>query len=484
MVFTSVNFVLFFSIVAILYYVVPGKFQWIWLLISGLFFYMYGNPTQVFLPLFIILITYFSGIEIEKANTSSKARKFYLVSIILIVGLLVFFKYSNFFTSLGFDLFNFSRRTLFGESEIINNSLLVKVIVPLGISYITFQAIGYLIEIKRGNHAAEKNLGHFATYLLFFPKIIAGPIERAHNFLPQLKQTKIFNNENISAGLKLIIWGFFKKIVIANRLSLYVTSVLGKSEDFLGVPIFLAVIFYVFQMYADFSGYTDMARGFAKILGYDLMENFNLPLFSKSVTEFWRKWHISLSTWFADYFYSPLVIAKRDWGKWSVVYAFSITFIVLGFWHGANWTFIVFGALHALILTIEFFTRKIRKNIRKLIPGFVNSIAGIVFTIGYFAFSLIFFRANSVSEALTIIHKIGIGKGSIFIESDPSSLIYSFIGILILMLVEFKLAYYTGNFSFFNNRHWLIRNLSFAVLVIIILLIGVFDGGQFIYVQF
>lgn len=227
-----------------------------------------------------------------------------------------------------------------------------------------------------------------------------------------------------------------------------------------------------------------MALGFARILGYNLTQNFTLPLFSKSITEFWRKWHISLSSWFTDYFYTPIVIAKRDWGKWSVVYAFFITFITLGFWHGANWTFIVFGALHALILTIEFLTRKIRKKSRKKIPDFINTISGISFTIGYFAFTLIFFRSANLEESMAILRKIFTFRGSIFIESDPSSLVYSFIGILSLVLVELKLAYFKGSFSFLNNRHWLVRNLSFAVLVLFILLIGVLDGGQFIYVQF
>ncbi len=484
MLYTSIIFVLFFLSVSILYYLLPGKFQWLWLLISSLLFYVYSNPAYIFVPAFIILTTYYAGIQIEKAGSSKKAFKYYLIAVIANIAVLVFFKYSNFFTSTAFDFLNFSRQHLFKTTEIINNSLLVKVFVPLGISYITFQAIGYLIEIKRGNHTAEKSLGHFSAYLLFFPKITAGPIERAHHFLPQLKQAKIFENENVSAGLKLILWGFFKKLVIADRLALYVSAVLDKSENFSGIPLLLAAIFYVIQLYADFSGYADMAVGFAKIFGFDIIQNFNRPLLSKSVTEFWRKWHISLSSWFTDYFYTPIVIAKRDWGKWSVVYAFIITFVVLGFWHGANWTFMVFGALQALILTMEFLTRKIRKGFRKKIPGFINTIAGIAFTFAYFAFSLIFFRANSISEAMTIIQKIGISKGSVFIESNPSSLIYSFLGILVLLLVEMKLEYYKGSFSFFYHRHWLVRNLSYAALVIIILLIGVLDGGQFIYVQF
>jgi D-alanyl-lipoteichoic acid acyltransferase DltB (MBOAT superfamily) len=236
-------------------------------------------------------------------------------------------------------------------------------------------------------------------------------------------------------------------------------------------------------MYADFSGYTDMALGFAKMLGYDLVQNFNRPFFAKSVTEFWRKWHISLSTWFADYFYNPIAIAKRDWGNWSVVYAFFTTFIVLGFWHGANWTFIVFGALQGLILTIEFFTRKARKKFRKKIPDLLNSIAGIVFTVGYFTLSLIFFRAQSLKEAFTIIKRIFTSKGSVYFE-NPSIIMFSILGVGFMMLVEFKKEFFNDLFTLSNNRFWLVRNCYYCLLLIIILIAGVFDGGEFIYFQF
>jgi len=445
---------------------------------------MYGNPAFIFIPIIIILSTFYAGIQIEKSSSKKGAFRYYLAGIIINVMLLVIFKYFNFFTSSATDFINIIKNNIYGQSDNINNSLLINVIIPLGISYITFQAISYLIEIKRGNQIAEKNIGHFAVYLLFFPKIIAGPIERSYDFLPQIKQPKKFNLENISAGLKLILWGAFKKLVIADRLALYVSAVFDKPESFSGIPLLLGALFFSVQLYADFSGYTDMALGIAKILGYDLIQNFRRPFFSKSITEFWRKWHISLSTWFADYFYTPLVIAKRNWGNWSIINAFFITFIVLGFWHGANWTFIVFGALHAAILTIEFFTKKVRKQIRKSIPTILNTILSIGYTFLFFTFSLVFFRSGSVTEAIAIIKKIGAAKGSIFIETDPSTLIYSFMGIAILMLVELKQEYYKGGFSFFNNQHWLIRNLSYALLVIIILLIGVLDGGQFIYVQF
>ncbi len=481
MIFTSIIFVLFFLVVIILNYLLPANFRWIWLLFASIFFYMYIKPVYILVPLFIILITYFAGINIQKADTKQKATRLYFWGVLANVGLLVVFKYTDFFSNSIFDLVNSFRNA----SRVLPNTLLINVIAPLGISYMTFQAIGYLIEIKRENHLPEKHIGHLALFILFFPKVTAGPVERAHRFLPQIEGSKSFDYHNFTLGLKQILWGAFKKLVIANRLEIYINAVFNNSTSHSGLTLLLASIFYVFQMYADFSGYTDMALGLAKMLGYNLTPNFNRPLFAKSVTEFWRKWHISLSTWFADYFYTPLAIAKRDWGKWSVVYASFVTFITLGFWHGANWTFIIFGSLQGFILSIEFFTRKSRKNFQKKIPTLITNSVGNVFTICYFAFSLIFFRANSVNDAGVIIKRIFTSKGALFFDkADPSSFIFCFFGIIFLLLVESKQEFYKGSISFFDNKNWLIRNLSYSALIIIILLIGVFDGGQFIYFQF
>jgi D-alanyl-lipoteichoic acid acyltransferase DltB (MBOAT superfamily) len=259
--------------------------------------------------------------------------------------------------------------------------------------------------------------------------------------------------------------------------------VYGNYEHHSGITLFVVAIFYVFQMYADFSGYSDMAVGFAKVLGFDIIQNFNRPLLAKSVTEFWRKWHISLSTWFADYFYNPIAIEKRDWGNWAIVYASFVTFVTLGFWHGANWTFIVFGALQALILTIEFFTRKARKNIRKKIPVWVNNWLGIIFTVAYFTFSLIFFRSNSVSEAGAVIKKILTFKGPFYYDT-PSTFLFILIAIFYIVAYELKKEYFNNLFSFSNNKFWLVRNGYYCTLIIIILLSAVFDGGEFIYFQF
>ena len=483
MLFNSFGFVIFFAIVVVLYYLLPAKIRWVALLLSGIFFYMFASPISIWVPAVIILVTYFGGIGIEKAVTPPKANLVFVLCLIANIGMLVFFKYVNFLTTQFFELINFVNLKLLHAATVKTNSLLVNIIAPLGISYITFQAIGYLIEIKRGNHKAERNAGHFSTYILFFPKLLSGPIERAHHFLPQIKQPVTLDYERITPALKIILWGFFKKVVIADRLSIYTNAVFNNYQFHNGNTLFLASIFYTIQLYADFSGYTDMAVGVAKLLGFDIIQNFDRPFFSKSVTEFWRRWHISLSTWFADYFYTPLAIKKRNWGKWSVVYASMVTFVILGFWHGANWTFIVFGALQGIILSIEFFTRKARKKMRNAIPAFINNGLGILFTFLYINFAEIFFRANSVTEALRIIKKASAFNGPVFYEG-PSMLIYSFLGIIILFLAEFKMEYYNEKFSLFNNPSLVMRILTYALLIMLILLVGVFDGGQFIYFQF
>ena len=269
MIFTSSIFALFFIAVVLIYYLIPGKLRWAWLLLSSAFFYMYNNPIVILVPLFIILITYWSGLGIERTTSSRRSKQFYLAGILGNVLVLIFFKYANFFTTTGFSLINLTGQKLFHKNQVFSNTLVTDIIVPLGISYITFQAIGYLIDLRRGTVAAEKNLGHFSTYLLFFPKITAGPIERSYHFLPQFKEPKKFQYANMSAGLKLILTGLFKKLVIADRVSIYAAAIFNNAEHHSSISLIVASVFYVFQMYADFSGYTDMARGFARILGFD-----------------------------------------------------------------------------------------------------------------------------------------------------------------------------------------------------------------------
>ena len=477
MIFNSIGFFIFFAVVLAVLYVLPAKFRWIWVLAGSIFFYAFARPGYVLVPLLITVLTYYTGIAIEQATSEKGKQKIFVAGVCFIIAILVFFKYANFFTSTFTELFNLI------SGKQVSNSLLINLAAPLGISYITFQAIGYLIEIKRVDEKAERHFGHFATYLLLFTKVIAGPVERAHRFLPQLKMPARLTYDNFVIGGQQMLWGLFKKIVVADRLAIYVGAVYNNYTHHSGSTLFFATVCYVFQIYADFSGYTDMALGFSKMMGYDLMQNFNRPLLGRSVTEFWRRWHISLSTWFADYFFNPIAVAKRDWGNWAVIYASFVTFTVLGFWHGANWTFIAFGFLQGLILAIEILTRKQRKNMRKKIPVWLNDGGGILFTVAYFGLSSIFFRANSVGEALTIIKKILHFNGPFFFES-ASLLMFMLAGIFYIVAHDVKKEFFDKRFSLAQNKYWVIRNGYYCLLIIIILVTGVFDGGEFIYFQF
>lgn len=477
MIFNSIDFFLFFIAVLAVLYLLPAKHRWIWVLAASTFFYAYAKPAYTFVPIFITVLTWYAGLAIEKAGTDAGKKKIFIASVVGITVILIFFKYTNFFTSSFTDLLSY-----FSQKP-VTNSLLLNISAPLGISYITFQAIGYLIEIKRGDEPAEKHFGHFATYLLLFTKIIAGPVERAHHFLPQLKKPVAFTYENFVAGGRQMLWGLFKKLVIADRLSIYVNAAYNNYEHHSGITLLFATVCYIFQLYADFSGYTDMALGLSRIMGYELTPNFNRPFLAKSVTEFWRRWHISLSTWFADYFYNPIAIAKRDWGKWAVIYACFVTFTVLGFWHGANWTYIVFGFFQGLVLAIEMLTRKQRKNMRKKIPMWLNDGAGIFLTVACFAFSSIFFRAGSVGEALAIIKKIIHFKGPLFFDS-ASMLMFMLMALFYIIAHDIKKEFFDNRIALAQNKHWLVRNGYYCLLIIIILATGVFDGGEFIYFQF
>ncbi|MES2851176.1 MAG: MBOAT family O-acyltransferase, partial [Bacteroidota bacterium] len=435
------------------------------------------------IPIVITTLTWWAGLAIEKAATEKKKKNLFVISVAAIIGMLVFFKYTNFFTDTFTDAFNYISQKLFNSQRTVTNNFLINIAAPLGISYITFQAIGYLIEIKRGDEPAEKHFGHFATYLLLFTKIIAGPVERAHRFLPQLKETRALTYGNFVSGAKQLLWGLFKKIVVADRLSLLVDAVYNNYQHHSGITLIFASFCYIIQIYADFSGYTDMALGISRMMGYELTPNFNRPLLAKSVTEFWRRWHMSLSTWFADYFFNPIAVAKRNWGVWAVIYACFVTFTVLGFWHGANWTYITFGFLQGLILAIEMLTRKQRKNMRKKIPVWFNNGAGILFTIGYFAFSSIFFRAQTVADALVIIKKMLHFNGPLF-YNDASLLMFILAGIFYIAVYDIKKEFFDNKFNVEQSKYWLVRNGYYCMLIIIILTTAVFDGGEFIYFQF
>lgn len=360
----------------------------------------------------------------------------------------------------------------------------LKILLPIGLSFHTFQSLSYVIEVYRGNQKAEKHFGIYSLYVMFYPQLVAGPIERPQNMLHQFYEKHDFNYDDVTYGLKRMAWGMFKKVVIADRIATYVNAVYNNADKHNGTSLLVAAILFSFQIYCDFSGYSDIAIGSARVMGFKLMTNFNTPFFSRSVSEFWRRWHISLSTWFNDYLFTPLIVAWRDWGKFGTVLALLVTFFVSGLWHGAGWTFIVYGLLHGVAISYEFLIRKTRKKWSKTVPGFLYDNLSVLITFLFVSFSWIFFRANSFHDAMSIIHKIIFERGKLFL-GDKKALAYSscFIGLLLVIEI-FQVHKLFNGFSLYNNKHKLVRYCTYSALVIFLVLFGVFNGGQFIYFQF
>jgi D-alanyl-lipoteichoic acid acyltransferase DltB (MBOAT superfamily) len=433
-------------------------------------------PIYILILGFTIIVDYFAGRYIENAQ-GSKRKTFLIISLAANIGVLAIFKYYNFLNQ------NFS--FLLQGFGLSNPIPYLSILLPIGLSFHTFQAMSYTIEVYRGNQKAEKHFGIYSLYVMFYPQLVAGPIERPQNLLHQFREKYDFEYERVVDGLKLMLWGFFKKLVIADRLAIYVNSVYNNSDQHNGITLLLATVFFAFQIYCDFSGYSDIAIGAAKIMGFKLMTNFNRPYFARNISEFWKRWHISLSTWFKDYLYISLGGNRVSIPKWY--FNLFIVFLISGLWHGANWTYIIWGALNGFYLVFAIISNNIRTKIHK-ISGIIRFpklflVAQIFTKFMLSCFAWIFFRANNVDDAVTIIRKIASFKGPIFIE-NPSIMIFSIIGISILLFVEIKKEFYKDGFSFFNNERWIIRNLSYTTIIILILIMGVFDGGEFIYFQF
>ena len=476
MLFNSFNFFfLFFPIVTILYYLLPGKYRWIMLLAASCFFYMCFVPIYILILLITILIDYFAAIAIHRAQGKTK-KMFLVVSIVSTCVVLLIFKYFNFVN----DNLRFVANSFHWNYSIP----MLKLLLPIGLSFHTFQSLSYVIEVYRGNQKPEPHFGIYSLYVMFYPQLVAGPIERPQNMLHQFHEHHNFSYDNVTQGLKRMMWGFFKKIVIADRAAIYVNAVFNNYQHHNGTSLALGVLLFAFQVYCDFSGYSDIALGSAQVMGFTLMTNFNRPYFSKNLTEFWRRWHISLSSWFNDYLFSPLVVAYRDWGKFGVVLALMITFCVSGLWHGAGWTFIVFGLFHGAALVYDFLSKKFRKKLSKNTPAFIYNGLSIILSFAFLNFTLVFFRSGSFAQALTIYQKIFTQPGKLY-WGDYKAIVYSAFFIFILVTIEIFEEYgLFNNFSLYRNNSWLVRRLTYCLLVVVIILFGVFDGSQFIYFQF
>ncbi len=480
MLFNSFEFLIFFPLVTILYFLLPHRFRWIHLLAASCVFYMFFIWYYFLILVFTIVIDYYAGILIEETLDPIKRKRWLLLSVIANVGVLCVFKYYNFFTDnintvLGYDLTK-------GEGLPY-----LDMILPIGLSFHTFQAMSYTIEVHRGVQKAERHFGIYALYVMFYPQLVAGPIERPQNILHQFYEKHDFNYEKAISGLRLMLWGLFKKVVVADRLALYVDAVYDNPHNYEGFPLIWATLFFAFQVYCDFSGYSDMALGSARVMGFDLMKNFNVPYWAKSISDFWRKWHISLNTWFVDYVYTPIVVEKRHWDKLAVVFAVMVTFSLSGLWHGAKWTFVIWGSLHGVALTYDFLTKKKRKAWAKKIPAFIYNPMSWAITFTFVCFTYIFFRADKIADAFYVISNAAKINIHHFFGVPLFTKTFYVICLVAIVIVMFAERIYTSDkkdkvLLLLGNK--MVSYAYFFTLLLLIYMFGIFEKQSFVYFQF
>jgi D-alanyl-lipoteichoic acid acyltransferase DltB (MBOAT superfamily) len=444
---------------------------------------MIASPHAIAVLGVVVFLGYVGGISISR-TTGLVRRWVFVLSILGICSVLFIFKYLGFFNNTISTVAGFLHRNYHVQS--------LNFLLPLGLSFYTFQSLSYLIEIYRGNQKAENHFGIYASYITLFTKIAAGPIERPQNLLSQFYEKQSFTSLKVFGGIKLVIWGVFQKVVIADRLAPFVNQVYQNPVHHLGMDLIMATVLFAFQIYYDFCGYTDIAIGVSQVMGFKLTSNFNRPFYSKSVSEFWRRWHISLSTWLYEYLYVPLAVEMRGWGKRGIISSLILTFLICGLWHGANWTFIVFGLLHGLALSVEVSTRKINKKISSVIPQLVYDSVCILFTFCFVCFSLIFFRANNLWEAIYVVRHVfsGLTLDTIHSVFDPIILNLSavdfWIAIFSIVFIEILQCIPSGRDreNIFSEQTFYFNCIVFVLLLSGIILFRASLAPQFIYVRF
>ena len=465
MIFNSLHYIVFLFLIILAYWNIPHKYRWILLLIGSYYFYMCWRVEYIVLIILSTGVDYYCGRKMGQISIKKKRKPYLYISLLSNLSILFFFKYANFFTT--------------NLNEVTGTSIpILKVLLPMGISFYTFQTMSYSIDIYNGKLKPEQNMGIFALFVTFFPQLVAGPIERAGNLLDQFKIKKEWSWVLFRSGLRLVLWGFFKKVVIADRLAIIVDEIYNHPDEYKGFALVVGTVFFAFQIYCDFSAYSDIARGSARMMGFHLMKNFDTPYFSKSLGEFWRRWHISLSTWFRDYIYIPL--GGNRVVKWRWYYNLIITFVISGIWHGANWTFLIWGFLHGLYLIIEtFFTIKSKNKFMSVLK--ILTVFTVV-CVGW-----IFFRANSVHDAFYIVTHLTSGLDLSFVKSDIDSLYnYLIIGstLPMLLIIEY-LSKKKNILEILNSQPAMIRWSGYWAFILIILFGGMFvNPSTFIYFQF
>ncbi len=483
MIFNSAEFLLFYPIVLLFYFILPKKIKWVWLLAASYFFYMIWNPPLIFLILFTTAVSYVSGILIENTKKKSVRRFWLWATLVTSLGVLFFFKYFNFLADSAVSLVN-----LFGGQA---DDIVLKLILPVGISFYTFQTLSYVIDVYRGDIKAERHFGWYALFVSFFPQLVAGPIERPDNLLPQLKEPHRLTAENAFAGLQKMAVGFFKKIVVADLLAAYVNAVYNDVEHATGWGILIASVLFSVQIYCDFSGYTDIAIGCARIMGIRLMQNFNRPYQARSIKEFWARWHISLSTWFRDYLYIPL--GGNRCSKARHYFNLLIVFFVSGLWHGANWTFVLWGSLHGIYQIVGMMTKKPREKLCERLHIHKNSKLLILWQRGItfllVCFSWILFRANSMRDVGILLKKLSGDWGSLgdtlmALELNLVAVLVTVLSIVLLSFMD-RLA----ERSEFETNGTLSRQYTAGLTALVVavawcLLLSTGGASAFIYFQF
>ena len=478
MLFNSLEFAIFLPIIFIVYWFLAYKnlkFQNLLLLSASYFFYAWWDWRFLSLIIFSSSIDYIVGLKLIESTNERKRKILLITSIFVNIGFLGFFKYFNFFSESFAQAF-----TLLGQPFEASR---LNIILPVGISFYTFQTLSYSIDVYRKKIAPTKDIIAFFSFVSFFPQLVAGPIERATNLLPQFYKKRKFDYLNAIDGLKQILWGLFKKVVIADNCAIIVNDVFMNYTSYSGSTLILGAIFFAFQIYGDFSGYSDIAIGTSRLFGFNLMQNFAFPYFSRDIAEFWRRWHISLSTWFRDYLYIPLGGSRGSTNK--KIRNIFIIFIVSGFWHGANWTFIIWGALNALYFLPLFLLKRNRTHLDvaaegKVLPS-IRELLNILLTFSLTVFAWIFFRAENLDHAINYISKIF--SKSLFVSPEirPKK--------IILLIVVFVFLEWLGREGKYGIENLFIsskRSLRWIIYMILIILILYYAGGEqpFLYFQF
>lgn len=490
--FNSLNFLIFFPIVSLLYFILPHKFRRMWLLFASYYFYMSWNPKYALLLATSTIITYLSGILIAQSNKieDNKRRSFQrklwvALSFSSNLAILFFFKYFD------FAIENVNSVLLHIGIQTIEPAF--DVLLPVGISFYTFQALSYTMDVYRGEIYAEKNLAKYALFISFFPQMVAGPIERSKNLLVQIDERHYFNYDRIKNGLLLMLWGYFQKVVVADNISRVVNTVFNNHMEYSGSQIIVAALLFAVQIYCDFAGYSDIAIGAAQVMGFRLMENFRQPYFATSIQDFWRRWHISLSTWFKDYLYIPL--GGNRCSKLIKYRNVMITFLISGLWHGASWNFVIWGGLHGLYQIIGEFTKPFKEKFCQKLQvntqSFLFRAVKIVITFTLVNFAWIFFRAPGVEAAFSIINRmfsdfqpLSILDGSLFMMGLSKMRFLIVVVSIIVLLIGNVLQSKMNVRETLAKQNIFFRWSIYYITILAIFTFGNFGTNQFIYFQF